>query len=156
LVYIIPCLINAWNVILIRSYILNLPISLQEAARIDGANDITIFFQIILPLCLPVMATIMLFIAVSQWNDWISTYLYMTGTSKIRLSTLQFELMKVLDNVNASGKSDIHFEGLKLMKRNPESIKMAITVVCTAPILIVYPFIQRYFVTGITLGSMKE
>lgn len=156
LVYIIPGLINAYNVILIRSFMLNLPKSLQEAARIDGANDVAIFFRIILPLCMPVLATVMLFIAVGQWNDWYTTYIYMTGKNKTILSTLQFELMKVLDSVNTSGQVDIHSEGLKLAKRSPEAIKMAITVVCTVPILMVYPFIQRYFVTGITLGSVKE
>jgi len=156
LVYIIPGLINAYNVILIRSFMLNLPTSLQEAARIDGANDVAIFFRIILPLCMPVLATVMLFIAVGQWNDWYTTYIYMTGKNKTILSTLQFELMKVLDSVNTSGQVDIHSEGLKLAKRSPEAIKMAITVVCTVPILMVYPFIQRYFVTGITLGSVKE
>jgi putative aldouronate transport system permease protein len=156
LVYIIPGLINAYNVILIRSFMLNLPTSLQEAARIDGANDVAIFFRIILPLCMPVLATVMLFIAVGQWNDWYTTYIYMTGKNKTTLSTLQFELMKVLDSVNTSGQVDIHSEGLKLAKRSPEAIKMAITVVCTVPILMVYPFIQRYFVTGITLGSVKE
>jgi len=156
LVYIIPGLINAYNVILIRSFMLNLPTSLQEAARIDGANDVAIFFRIILPLCMPILATVMLFIAVGQWNDWYTTYIYMTGKNKTILSTLQFELMKVLDSVNTSGQVDIHSEGLKLAKRSPEAIKMAITVVCTVPILMVYPFIQRYFVTGITLGSVKE
>lgn len=155
-VYIIPALINAYNVILIRSFMLNLPNSLHEAATIDGANELTIFFKIILPLCLPVLATVMLFIAVGHWNDWYTTYIYMTGKNKTLLSTLQFELMKVLDSVNTSGQVDIHSEGLKLAKRSPEAIKMAITVVCTLPILMVYPFIQRYFVTGITLGSVKE
>lgn len=156
LVYIIPSLINAYNIIIIRSFMLNLPTSLQEAARIDGANDVTIFFKIILPLCMPVLATIMLFIAVGHWNDWYTTYIYMTGKNKTILSTLQFELMKVLDSVNTSGQVDIHNQGLKLVRRNPEAIKMAITIVCTVPILAVYPFIQRYFVTGIILGSVKE
>lgn len=156
LVYIIPGLINAYNVILIRSFMLNLPVSLQEAARIDGANDVTIFFKVVFPLCMPVLATVMLFIAVGHWNDWYTTYIYTTGKNKTLLSTLQFELMKVLDSVNTSGQVDIHSEGLKLAKRSPEAIKMAITVVCTVPILVMYPFIQRYFVTGITLGSVKE
>lgn len=101
-VYIIPTLISAYNIILIRSFMINIPAALSEAARIDGANDITIFFRIILPMCKPVLATVMLFVAVSQWNDWFSTYIYMTGQNKTILSTLQFELMKVLDSVNRS------------------------------------------------------
>jgi putative aldouronate transport system permease protein len=155
-VYIIPSLISAYNIILIRSFMLTIPSALSEAARIDGANDLVVFFRIILPLCMPVLATVMLFIAVSQWNDWFSTYIYMTGANKTRLSTLQFELMKVLDSVNTGGQVDVHSEGLKLARRNPEAIKMAITVVCTVPILIVYPFVQKYFVSGITLGAVKE
>lgn len=155
-VYIIPTLISAYNIILIRSFMINIPAALSEAARIDGANDITIFFRIILPMCKPVLATVMLFVAVSQWNDWFSTYIYMTGQNKTILSTLQFELMKVLDSVNTGGQIDIHSEGLKMAKRNPEAIKMAITVICTVPILIVYPFVQKYFVSGITLGAVKE
>lgn len=116
-VYIIPTLISAYNIILIRSFMINIPAALSEAARIDGANDITIFFRIILPMCKPVLATVMLFVAVSQWNDWFSTYIYMTGQNKTILSTLQFELMKVLDSVNTGGQIDIHSEGLKMAKK---------------------------------------
>ncbi len=155
-VYIIPGLISAYNIILIRSFMLNIPQALTEAARIDGANDVRIFFTVILPMCKPVLATIMLFIAVGQWNDWFSTYIYTTGSYKASLSTLQFELMKVLDSVNTGAQVDIHSEAIKLAKRSPEAIKMAITMVCTVPILIVYPFVQKYFVSGITLGAVKE
>jgi len=154
-VYIIPWLINAFNVIVIRAYIDTIPFSLQESARIDGANDIKIFFKIILPLCKPVLATIALFIAVGQWNSWFDTYLYARGSAA--LSTLQFELMKVLDSAAAMGSNvDIYSEGLRQAKRNPEALKMAITIVATVPILMVYPFLQRYFVSGITLGAVKE
>ena len=154
-VYIIPWLINAFNVIVIRAYIDNIPFSLQESARIDGANDLSIFFKIILPLCKPVLATIALFIAVGQWNSWFDTYLY---TRSVRaLSTLQFELMKVLDSAQSIGSQvDIYSEGLRAAKRNPEAMKMAITVIATVPILAVYPFLQKYFVTGLTLGAVKE
>jgi len=154
-VYIIPWLINAFNVIVIRAYIDTIPPSLQESARIDGANDFGIFFKIILPLCKPVLATIALFIAVGQWNSWFDTYLYARGSAA--LSTLQFELMKVLDSASAMGAQvDIYSEGLRQAKRNPEALKMAITIIATVPILIVYPFLQRYFVSGITLGAVKE
>ena len=154
-VYIIPGLINAFNVIVIRAFMDTLPFSLQESAKMDGANDITIFFKIILPLCKPVLATIALFIAVGQWNSWFDTYLY--ARSRPELSTLQFELMKILDSAQAVGSAtDIYSEGLRSAKRNPEAIKMAITVIATVPILIVYPFLQKYFVSGITLGAVKE
>lgn len=153
-VYIIPGLVNAFNIIIIRSFIDNIPQSLQESARIDGANDVSIFFRIIMPLCMPVLATVGLFIAVGQWNSWFDTYLY--ARSNKDLSTLQFELMKVLDSVQTSARVDIYSEGLRTARRNPEAIKMAITIIATAPILVVYPFLQRYFVTGITLGAVKE
>jgi putative aldouronate transport system permease protein len=154
-VYIIPWLINAFNVIVIRAYMDNIPLSLQESAKIDGANDLSIFFRIIFPLCKPVLATIALFVAVGQWNSWFDTYLYARGTRA--LSTLQFELMKVLDSAQSIGSAvDIYSEGLRSAKRSPEALKMAITIIATVPILVVYPFLQKYFVSGITLGAVKE
>jgi putative aldouronate transport system permease protein len=154
-VYIIPGLISAFNVIVIRVFIDNIPISLQESAKIDGANDAVIFFRIILPLCTPVLAVIALFIAVGQWNSWFDTYLY--ARSNKALSTLQYELMKVLDSAQSvNSAADIYSEGLRSAKRNPEAIKMAITVIATVPILVVYPFLQKYFVSGMTLGAVKE
>jgi putative aldouronate transport system permease protein len=154
-VYIIPWLISAFNVIVIRSYIDTIPYSLQESAKIDGANDLNIFFKIILPLSKPVLATIALFVAVGQWNSWFDTYLYARGTTE--LSTLQYELMKVLDSAQAVGNAqDIYSEGLRKTKQSPEAIKMAITVIATVPILVIYPFLQKYFVSGITLGAVKE
>jgi putative aldouronate transport system permease protein len=153
-VYIIPWLINAFNVIVIRAYMDTIPYSMQESAKIDGANDITIFFRVIMPLCKPVLATIALFVAVGQWNSWFDTYLY---ANSVQLTTLQFELMKVLDSASAvRSASDIYGEGLRSASRNPEAIKMAITVIATVPILLVYPFLQKYFVSGITLGAVKE
>jgi putative aldouronate transport system permease protein len=154
-VYILPWLINAFNVIIIRTYMDTIPSSLQESARIDGANDIKIFLRIILPLCKPVLATVALFVAVGQWNSWFDTYLYARGSNT--LSTLQFELMKVLDSATNMGSNvDPYNQGLRQAKRNPEAIKMSVTIIATVPILIVYPFLQKYFVTGITLGAVKE
>ena len=154
LVYILPTLIGAFYVIIIRSFMDGIPISLQESARIDGANDLYIFYRIIFPLCKPVLATVALFIAVGQWNSWFDTYLY--NRSSVSLSTLQFELMKIIDSAQSAVNADIHSEAIRTARRNPEALKMAITVVATAPILCVYPFLQKYFVTGITLGAVKE
>jgi putative aldouronate transport system permease protein len=154
-VYILPWLINAFNVIIIRTYMDTIPPSLQESARIDGANDLEIFFRIIFPLCKPILATITLFVAVGQWNSWFDTYLYARNSNE--LSTLQFELMKVLDSAAAIGSNvDPYSQGLRQARRNPEAIKMAITIITTVPILLVYPFLQKYFITGITLGAVKE
>lgn len=156
-VYIIPALISAFNVIVIRSFIEGLPDALEESAKIDGAGELTIFFRIIMPLCKPVLATIALFIAVGQWNSWFDTYLYNSGN--INLTTLQFELTKIMDNAQSVSSNDVHMLNSQQMVANrttPESIKMAITVIATVPILVVYPFLQRYFVSGLTLGAVKS
>ncbi|RCW74769.1 carbohydrate ABC transporter permease [Saliterribacillus persicus] len=154
-VYILPMLISAFNVIIIRSFMDNLPIALEESAKIDGANDFTIFWRIIIPLCMPVIATIALFLAVGQWNSWFDTYLYARGNEA--LTTLQYELMKILDNTNISG-GDITSQNAEVIagQTNPQSIKMAITIIATIPIIMVYPFLQKYFVTGLTLGAVKS
>lgn len=153
-VYILPGLISAFNVIVIRSFIDGLPPALNESAMIDGANDFIVFTKIILPLCLPVIATVALFIAVFQWNSWFDTYLY--ARQNDGLTTLQYELMKVMSNAASSAKVDPNNPMLKASSVNPESIKMAITMVATVPILCVYPFVQKYFVSGMTLGAVKS
>ena len=154
-VYIIPGLISTFNVIVIRSFIDGLPPALTESAMIDGANDFIIFTKIVLPLCLPVIATVALFIAVGQWNSWFDTYLYAGSNEK--LTTLQYELMKVMGNAAGAAKIDPNSQAVKQAAAvNPESIKMAITMVATVPILIVYPFVQKYFVKGMTLGAVKS
>lgn len=151
-VYILPGLISAFNVIVIRSFMEGLPEALYESAAIDGANDWTVFRKIVLPLCMPVIATVALFIAVGQWNSWFDTYIY--ARTNDSLTTLQYELMKIIDN--AAATVDVHNPNLQNSARsNPESIKMAITMVATVPILLVYPFVQKYFVSGMTLGSVK-
>lgn len=152
-VYILPGLISAFNVIVMRSFMDGLPEALYESAKIDGANDWTTFYKIVMPLCLPVIATIALFIAVGQWNSWFDTYLYARGNAS--MTTLQYELMKIIDN--ASSNVDVNNPLLQnASKSNPQSIKMAITMVATVPILLVYPFVQKYFVSGMTLGAVKS
>jgi putative aldouronate transport system permease protein len=156
-VYILPGIVNAWNVFVIRSYMDGLPYSLQESAKMDGANDLTIFFRIILPLCKPVLATIALFVAVAQWNAWFDTFLYNSNTQS--LTTLQYELMKILANTTAGASSaDAARAGDPSVSArvSPESIRAAITIVATIPILAVYPFLQKYFVKGLTLGAVKS
>ncbi|OPJ63537.1 carbohydrate ABC transporter permease [Clostridium oryzae] len=156
-VYILPGLINTWNVIVIRSFMDNLPYSLQESAKIDGASDFVVFMKIVMPLCLPVIATISLFIAVGQWNSWMDTFLY--ASSKDSLSTLQYELVKVMSNTTASAGQAEALKNQTSASANtvsPESIRMAITIVATVPILVVYPFLQKYFVSGMTLGAVKQ
>lgn len=149
LVYIIPGLIWVYNVILVRSFIEGLPIALQEAARVDGANDFIIWGKIILPLCKPVLATVGLFMAVGQWNSFMDTYLYAK-----ELPTLQYVLYQIMET--ATIKIDPHAAEQMKNAVSPLSVRMAITIVATVPILIVYPFLQKYFVGGMTVGAVKD
>lgn len=158
MVYILPGLLGAWNVFVIRSFMDTLPECLQESAKLDGANDFTIFIKIVLPLSIPVLATVSLFIAVNQWNAWFDTYLY--NSNEPALTTLQYELQKMLSYVNVqfSGTEDLAtFEDrMRSMTVTPESLRMAMTIFVTFPILLVYPLLQRYFVSGLTLGAIKS
>ncbi len=149
-VYIIPGMIWVYNVILMRSFIEGLPMALQEAAKIDGANDFVIWYKVILPLCTPVIATVSLFIAVGQWNSFMDTYLYAR-----ELPTLQYVLYEIMES--AQIKVDPHAAAQGVQNTvSPMSVRMAVTVVATLPILIVYPFLQKYFVGGMTLGAVKD
>jgi putative aldouronate transport system permease protein len=151
LVYIIPGIIWVFNVILIRSFIDGLPPALHEAAKIDGANDFIIWLKVILPLCTPVIATVSLFLAVGQWNSFMDTYLYARD-----LPTLQYVLYEIMEK--ATIKIDPHAANIDQLKNavSPLSVRMAITIIATVPILIVYPFLQKYFVGGMTLGAVKD
>lgn len=157
-VYIIPGLIGAWNVFVIRSYIDGLPESIQESAKIDGANDIVIFLGIVLPLCIPVLATVALFVAVGQWNSWFDAYLY--NNARPELTTLQYELQKILNSTTVQVTSATDYQAFEAMAKRsrvtPDSLKMAMSMVVTAPILVVYPFLQKYFVAGLTMGAVKN
>ncbi len=156
LVYIIPTMFSCFNMIVIRTYIQGLPDALVESARIDGAGDIRVFWQIIFPLCKPVLATVALFVAVGSWNSWFDTYLYNGG--KKELYSLQYLLKMKLATTQASANAaKATADALSTVsKTTPVTIRCAITVIATVPILIVYPFLQQYFVTGIALGSVKE
>ena len=154
-VYILPGLISGWNVFVLRAYIDTLPVSLMESAKLDGANELTIFFRIVLSLCKPILATIALFIAVAQWNSWFDTYIYCSG--KQALTTLQYEMMRILQDVTSATTSSMYgINEYNAPRTSPESIQAAITIVVTIPILLVYPFLQKYFVKGLTLGAIKS
>ena len=156
LVYIIPTMFSCFNMIVIRTYIAGLPEALVESARIDGAGDLRIFWQIIFPLCKPVLATVALFVAVGSWNSWFDTYLYVGG--KKDLYTLQYLLKMKLATTQASANAaKSTAEAMSTLgQTTPITIRCAITVIAAVPIIIVYPFLQKYFVTGIALGSVKE
>ena len=154
-VYIIPTMFSCFNMIVIRTYIAGLPEALAESARIDGAGDLRIFWQIIFPLCMPVLATVALFVAVGSWNQWFDTQLY--NGSKKNLYTLQYLLkMKLATSMQSMNAANTSADALvNATKSTPVTIRCAITVVSAAPILVVYPFLQRYFVTGMVLGGVK-
>jgi putative aldouronate transport system permease protein len=156
-VYIIPGLIGAFNVMIIRSYFDQLPEGFAESARIDGANDAQILFRVLVPISLPVIATITLFVSVGHWNSWFDNYLYNTSP---HLSLLQFELMKILlqsvSQLTGGASATGHIDVGTMTSTSPESIRATMTVIVTMPILFVYPFLQRYFIKGITVGAMKE
>jgi len=154
-VYIIPTMISCFNMIIIRTYILGLPEALVESARIDGAGDLYLFWRIIFPLCLPVLATVALFVAVGAWNSWFDTHLY--NASKTYLHTLQYLLrMKLATTNNSANAAKSTVDALtSTTLTTPITIRAAITVVSAAPILAIYPFLQRYFVVGLSIGSVK-
>ena len=153
-VYVIPGAISCYNMLVIRTYMTNsIPNSLVESAQIDGAGYTTIFVKIISPLCKPVYATVALFCAVGQWNSWFDAMLYNRMSEKY--TTLQYELMKLLSSVTNQGASA---ESMKNAAGavTPTSVRAAATILTMLPIVCLYPFLQKYFVQGLTLGSVKE
>lgn len=156
-VYIIPGMVSAFNFLVIRTYINGLPDSFVESAKMDGAGHVRIFLSIILPLCKPVLATVALFIAVWQWNSWFDAMLFNGFNDK--LSTLQYELMKLLSSVmsqgaNADAMRNAAEAGNSSMV-TPASVRAATTIVTALPIVCLYPFLQKYFVSGLTIGGVK-
>jgi len=153
LVYIIPGCISAFNMIVIRTFMNGLSDSLVESAQVDGAGHMKIFVRIILPLCKPVLATVALFIAVGQWNSWFDVMLYNSGRPD--LTSLQYELMKLLSSVSQQSADPSSMKNAASMV-TPESVRAAATIVTAFPIVCLYPFLQRYFVSGMTVGGVKE
>ena len=155
-VYILPGVISVFNMIVIRSFIEGLPEGVIESAKIDGAGDFSVFFRIILPLTVPALATVSLFVAVGQWNSWFDVFLY--TSSRLDLSTLQYELQKVLHSTstNAAATAADAFAQAQGGGPNvtPTTIRATMTIVASVPIIMVYPFLQKYFVKGMTLGGV--
>nr|WP_288826048.1 carbohydrate ABC transporter permease [uncultured Clostridium sp.] len=152
LVYVIPGMVGAFNMLVIRTYMSGIPDSLEESAQLDGAGDLVIFTKVISPLCKPVYATIALFCAVGHWNSWFDAMLYNRMNSS--LTTLQYELMKLLSSVTNQSTSA---ESMKntVAAVTPTSVRAAATILTMLPIVCLYPFLQRYFVTGLTIGGVK-
>lgn len=153
-VYIIPMMMSVYNMILVKNYIESMPEELFEAAKIDGANDLLIFFRMVLPLSKPILMTVGLFVAIGQWNSWFDAYLY---TSSQSLKPMQSILVEILNQYQTKGSvSDQMSKAAAGVTVTPDSIRMAATMIVTIPIIMVYPFIQKYFVQGIMLGAVKS
>ena len=152
-VYVIPGMVSAFNMLVIRTYMNGIPNSFEESAQLDGAGYTTIFLNIISPLCKPVYATVALFVAVYQWNSWFDVMLYNRMSDK--LTTLQYELMKLLASVTSQSTSAQSMKN-STSSITPTSIRAAASIVTMLPIICIYPFLQQYFVSGLTLGGVKE
>lgn len=152
LVLILPMLMNVFYIIVMKSFMSSIPDAITESAKIDGAGDFRIFMQLIVPLSKPALATIGLFIALAYWNDWYNALLFI---SKSDLMPLQYYLYKMLGNMDGMRKAMMASGAVVNSNLPTESLKMAMTIVATGPILLAYPFIQKYFVTGLTIGAVK-
>lgn len=152
-VFVFPMMMSVYNMILIRSYIESMPDSLFEAAKIDGANDLVVFVKMVIPLSKPILMTVALFVAISQWNSWFDAYLY---TSDQALKPMQSILVEILNQYQTGASTSQAMSNAKAgVTVTPDSIRMAATMVATLPIIMVYPFVQKYFVKGIMLGAVK-
>lgn len=149
-VYILPGMANVFNIILIRAYMESLPQSIEESAHIDGANDFQIFLRIVTPMCKPVLAAVILYTAVGQWNAYIDTQIYNYRNPK--LYPLQYVLYNYMAAYTPSKESAMQ----KVSTVTPQSIKMAVTIIAIVPILLVYPMLQRYFISGLLVGAVKD
>jgi multiple sugar transport system permease protein/putative aldouronate transport system permease protein len=154
-VYILPGMASAYYIILIKTFVEQLPASVEESAMLDGAGTLTIFFQIIIPMSMPIVATIAIFSGVGQWNSWFDNHIY--AFQNRNLTTLQYLLynyLKEAENlVRQMMESSTDIDISKLL--TPKGVRMTITMVTITPVLFIYPFLQRYFVKGIVIGAVK-
>lgn len=151
-VYILPNLINPWYVFMMRTFFRGIPGEIVESATIDGASEYRIFAQMILPLSKPVLATVALFVFLNSWNDWNTALIYITNE---RLYSLQYLLQSIMENINQLKQNQMaaNMSGMKDIPA--ETVRMAMAIVAAGPALLVFPFFQKYFVKGLTVGSVK-
>jgi multiple sugar transport system permease protein/putative aldouronate transport system permease protein len=149
-VYVVPFLLNPYNMFLLRNFFSSLPKEIFESATIDGANDASAFFKIALPLAKPALATVSLFYALSFWNDWFTSVLYIDNAD---LQSLQYLIMKLVRNISESAQFTRYVGGAAYAPSY--GMQLATAIVSVGPIVLLYPFLQRYFIKGITLGSIK-
>jgi len=156
-VYIIPGVVDSWSVLVLRQFMLNLPQELEESALLDGCGELTLFSKIIIPLSMPAIAAIAMFAAVGHWNAWFDALIYIDNG---RLKTLQLIVRNMLVSNTMAG--DIIGTNIGVVlndptrKMNEQTMKLALVVLSTIPILMIYPFLQKYFVKGVYIGAIKE
>lgn len=153
-IYIFPSLASAWYIIVMRTFFSQLPVSLIESAKVDGAGEGRIFLSIIIPLSKPVLATVFLMVALSRWNDWFVSLVYIRDSS---LYTLQYMLQRILyesEFVSMASQNGINVQLSDKVVNEP--LRFAMVVMTAGPMLVIYPFFQKYFSMGLTIGSIKE
>lgn len=148
---ILPGMFSVWNMIIAKSFMKGIPYEMVEAAKMDGAGDFRIYWQVMMPMAKPLIATIGLFIALAYWNDWYNCMLFIKND---HLYSLQYSLQNMLNSSEAL-KRIAALTGRQVQTLPTESTKMAMTIVTTGPIIFLYPFLQKYFVKGLTIGAVK-
>ncbi len=148
----LPLLMSPWLIVLMKNFVKAIPHEITESGKIDGAGDFKIFYALILPSLKPALATIGLFLALSYWNEWYYSSLFLT--SKVEYRPLQYHLYNVINKV-ASLKNSVAGSNVVIEDLPGETLKMATAVVATGPIILLYPFVQKYFVAGLTVGAVK-
>jgi len=160
MIYFLPGFYSFFTIVMMRTFMEQLPISLSEAAEIDGANEIRVFFSVILPLSMPLIATQLLFIAVRLWNEWHIGAFYVSDSKLIPAATFLQKLLKEADmtsNIEALKAQGIYVDDQMVVQTvTPDSLRMTFVVIIVTPILLVYPFLQKYFVKGVMVGAVKS
>lgn len=152
LAILLPLMMSPWLIILMKNYVKSVPYELTEAGKIDGAGDFTIFVRLILPMLKPALATIGLFLALGYWNEWYQSSLFLSA--RVEYKPLQYMLYQIINQVSYL-KNSVAGSYVTFTDFPQETLKMATAVVATGPIVLVYPFVQKYFIAGITVGAVK-
>ncbi|MBQ2027959.1 MAG: carbohydrate ABC transporter permease [Clostridia bacterium] len=152
-VYIIPSIISGYYVILIKTYVEQLPASVEESAMIDGAGTLTIFWRIILPMSLPIIATIAIYASVAQWNSWFDNHIYAINNKNIQ--TLQYMLYKYIQEAQQIAKEIKEKNPEAKVELTPRGVRMTVTMLTVIPVLFIYPFFQRFLIKGLLIGAVK-
>lgn len=157
LALLLPLLFSVYNLLIMKSYMMSLPDSLVDAAKIDGCSEIGTLFKVVMPLIKPALATVGLLIALAYWNDWYNAMLYIKSSEKY---PLQYFLYDTVNNIEAykrilAAGNDVSLDIVAALALPTQTLKMALTIVVTGPIILAYPFVQKYFVQGITIGAVK-